>query len=642
MLNFFSDYPEGYNLTILQTNFIKATKKENGKWTEPVLLLVAKDNNTGKKIKTEIEDPDYEYFLANPDVNTSYHHFMIDRRYVHPVFCKNNRLLQSIAENTDNIDFFNNNRRNGMWKENEKLHTINSVFFSDMNIEDHYRFWFSKKYRNEYSPASVGFIDIEVDVIDIMGDFPEPGEAPVSVITYIFNGVIHTYIYREPKNPLIKEFEEKWNSGELSQELQDLIIYGVGGEDNAKKFKVDNLTPRIKFFDEEIELIGAVFEDINREQPDFLLAWNMAFDIPYLIERIKNLGYDPKDIICHPDFKHKQCFYYVDERSKDSFAERGDYANISAYTVYLDQMITFASRRKGQKALPSYSLNSVGELICGVRKLDYHDITLNIAQLPYLDFKRYVFYNIIDVIVQVCIEHETDDIAYVYSSSIVNNTRYAKVHRQTVYLNNRQASFYWDNGYVMGNNINKFKEKKKEKFPGAFVADPNLASDRSKYVIDGRPVMLFNNLIDYDFSSLYPSIIREFNLGPNTQIGKIKFQFENLDDKENEDIGQHFIQDYVTHDSLNFCHKYMGLPNFEEMIKTIQQLISSKKFETEREFKEYKNGELVDFDEYTDEDINIVKMKMAAFMQTGLKDEPFNIFKKHDTAKDLYSRKGEK
>ena len=49
MLNFFSDYPEGYNLTILQTNFIKATKKENGKWTEPVLLLVAKDNNTGKK-----------------------------------------------------------------------------------------------------------------------------------------------------------------------------------------------------------------------------------------------------------------------------------------------------------------------------------------------------------------------------------------------------------------------------------------------------------------------------------------------------------------------------------------------------------------------------------------------------------------
>ena len=86
----------------------------------------------------------------------------------------------------------------------------------------------------------------------------------------------------------------------------------------------------------------------------------------------------------------------------------------------------------------------------------------------------------------------------------------------------------------------------------------------------------------------------------------------------------------------------MGLPNFEEMIKTIQQLISSKKFETEREFKEYKNGELVDFDEYTDEDINIVKMKMAAFMQTGLKDEPFNIFKKHDTVKDLYSRKGEK
>lgn len=634
MLNFFSDYPEGYDLSIVQTNFIKARKTPNGSWKQPVLLMVARDNNTGKKIKTEIEDPDYEYFMANDGVPTDYHHFMINKEYVHPVICKNSQLLKSIAENTDNIEFFNGNRFANRWSENEKLHAVNSVFFSDMNIEDHYRFWFSKKYKNEYHPASKGFIDIEVDVIDIAGDFPEPGEAPVSVITYIFNGVIHTYVYREPKNPLIKEFESKWVNGELTKELKDLITYGVGGKENAEKFKVTDLKPVIKFFDEEIELIGAVFEDINKEQPDFLLAWNMAFDIPYLIARIENLGYDPKDIICHPDFKHKECFYYVDERAKDSFAERGDYANISSYTVYLDQMITFASRRKGQKAFPSYSLNSIGEAICKVRKLDYHNITLSIAQLPYLDFKTYVFYNIIDVIVQVCIEHETDDIAYVYSSSIVNNTRYAKVHRQTVYLNNRQASFYWDNGYVMGNNINKFKEKKKEKFPGAFVADPNLVSDRSKYVIDGKPVMLFNNLNDYDFSSLYPSIIREFNLGPNTQIGKIKFQFENLDDKENEDIGQHFIQDYVTHDSLNFCHKYMGLPNFEEMVDLIGNMISVGNYKPEKEFEVYQDGKLTKFNNYHDGE---TIMRLPAFMLTGKKDSPFIPFKSHDSMVNLFS-----
>lgn len=65
---------------------------------------------------------------------------------------------------------------------------------------------------------------------------------------------------------------------------------------------------QLRFFDEEIELIDAVFKDINEEQPDFVLAWNMAFDIPYLIARIENLGYKPEDIICHPDFVHKSCF----------------------------------------------------------------------------------------------------------------------------------------------------------------------------------------------------------------------------------------------------------------------------------------------------------------------------------------------
>ena len=51
MLNFFSDYPEGYDLTMVQTSFIKARKNERGKWLPSVLTMVARDNNTGKKIK---------------------------------------------------------------------------------------------------------------------------------------------------------------------------------------------------------------------------------------------------------------------------------------------------------------------------------------------------------------------------------------------------------------------------------------------------------------------------------------------------------------------------------------------------------------------------------------------------------------
>ena len=129
----------------------------------------------------------------------------------------------------------------------------------------------------------------------------------------------------------------------------------------------------IMFYDEEIKLIVDMFNVINTIKPDFALAWNIAFDLPYLIERIRVLGHDPIEIICHKDFKVKECEYFIIINKKNNkFEERGDYAHISCYTVYLDQLISFASRRKGQRAIPVMKLDFVGQAIAGVRKLDYH------------------------------------------------------------------------------------------------------------------------------------------------------------------------------------------------------------------------------------------------------------------------------
>ena len=136
---------------------------------------------------------------------------------------------------------------------------------------------------------------------------------------------------------------------------------------------------------------------INNLKPDFVLAWNMAFDIPYIIQRIVNLGYNPKDIMCHPDFKYKEVSYMIDERNKFNYEERNDFAKISSYSVYLDQMIHFASRRKGQAAIANYRLDYIGQITCGVKKLDYSHITEKLSELPYKDYETFVFYNIIRV-----------------------------------------------------------------------------------------------------------------------------------------------------------------------------------------------------------------------------------------------------
>ena len=89
----------------------------------------------------------------------------------------------------------------------------------------------------------------------------------------------------------------------------------------ANKYKV-HFKYSFLFYDEdnEINLIKDLFAAINSFKPDFALAWNMGFDIPYIIARIQTLGYNPEDIMCSNDFKNKIARYYIDERNYSDFA----------------------------------------------------------------------------------------------------------------------------------------------------------------------------------------------------------------------------------------------------------------------------------------------------------------------------------
>ena len=334
------------------------------------------------------------------------------------------------------------------------------------------------------------------------------GIAPINAITIILQEqrAVYTLLLKTKKNPQIAEFEEQVKTGTIFPEVTEFIRNSIG-PDLADKYKID-FKYNFLFYEEEheIDLIADLFKIINTFKPDFSMAWNMAYDIPYIIARIKKLGYDPADVLCHPDFKYRACEYIVDERMKNEYAERGDYARISSYTVFLDQMIHFASRRKGQSVFKSYSLDYIGESIAKVRKLDYKHITTDIAELPYKAYKTFVFYNIIDTIVQYCIESRTNDLEYVFGKANQNNTRLNKVHRQTKYLTNRGIWEFYKDGFIMGNNVNAFNKKPDVKFPGAFVADPAKVNPYSRLRIYGKLVSVFNNCVDFDYASLYPSI----------------------------------------------------------------------------------------------------------------------------------------
>ena len=617
---------EGANITVLNTMYSYPKKDENGKYDNGYIDILYKDLDTGKKYVECIENPDYEFYMLKDGYSCEYNNLFIEKEKVNKITVPYKSLELEIAKLTGNQEFYNDCITNGNRSAIKQLHTIPSIFNSDIHIEDHYRYRFNKLYKNEPFKISKLYFDIEVDVIDLHGEFPEPGECPINAVTLIndLNNKIYTLLLRNERNPLIQEFEDNIQT-RFFDRIKDTIRDAIGGWKQEKRFGLDKFDYEVMFYDEEILLIVDIFKIINTFKPDFVLAWNIAFDLPYIIERIKVLGYDPRDIVCHPDFKHKMCEYYIQHDVQEKH-KKGDYYNISSYSVYLDQMVRFASRRASDKNFKIVNLDYVGNKIVKVRKLDYSDICPNIAMLPYKDYEIFVFYNIIDTIVQKCIEVKVNDIDYVFNKCLMNHTRYHKEARQTIYLVNGCLSGFEENGYILGNNINKFKAKPEGRYPGAYVASTQKLSDEPRLKVNGQPVSLYNNLNDFDYKSLYPSITREFNLAPNTQIGKIIID-EKIWDKEDPfdykyyDRGGAYAEDLHSHNYIAFCNRWLNLASYKELYYDVMDYFTNI-YCLKMPLRFYNNEGL------KDSFINVSNKEFKPFMRKESTTSPFIKYKK--------------
>ena len=586
-------YPKGSDITLLNASYIgKIKSDDDGNFSPDYINILFRDNKTGEKIHHTLYAPFYTFWVLNqrkrkiPDHNL----FFIPKEDVIPVICRYSNVLPAIAQVTGRYEEYRYNVDIQAYSENRKMHADTRVFFSDTNIENYYRFLFSNYYTNNTFKLSKGFMDIETDIKYSNSEFPEPGEVPINAFAFLdeANNTVYQFLLNDPNNPLVEQYKQSFSRYDVIGELKQFVIDAVGGPKKAVKYGVDKLDYKLVFFDDELTLIKKMFDVVHSTLPDFILFWNMAFDLNYIIARIEVLGEDPLNIICDSRIQQHYLKYYIDERNKNNYEERGDYVSSSNYFIFIDQMIEFASRRKGRGRYQSFKLDAIGEVVANVRKLDYSHITNDIGELPYLDFKTFSFYNVMDVIVQKCIEKVTNDLEYIFMKCTVNNTNYAKCHRQSVYLANRFAKEFYNYGYIIGNNKNLWNEKPTTKFPGAMVGDP-LHNDPNIMVhVNGRPTMLCDNSVDFDYSSLYPSIILENNIAPNTQIGRIVIEDPNDQNKEfsleehpdmysSDDStakysrGGEFLENLMCNNPIEFGRRWLGLGDIYDVINDIRE-----------------------------------------------------------------------
>ena len=233
--------------------------------------------------------------------------------------------------------------------------------------------------------------------------------------------------------------------------------------------------------------------------PDILTGWNVQlFDVPYLCNRITRvLGekYTKKLSPWGIVFSLEKILNKHNRSKKVRF-----YGLRGIQLVdYMDLFKKFAYTYGAQE---SYSLNNISHVVLGEEKLDYSDIG-NLNDLFEKDHQKYIDYNIKDVRLVSALEEKLGliDIALTvaYMSGVnVNDTLattpiwdsiiFRSLARQKIAVPVPKSDVY------------------RPEYEGGYVKDP--------------VVGMHNWLASFDLNSLYPNIIVQWNMSPETLVGK--------------------------------------------------------------------------------------------------------------------------
>lgn len=574
------------------------------------------------KVRKAIEPPDVNIYFVKPqfrDFNYNKPEERIEKlekRRV-PYSQIKYEIAKEIGESGTN--YINHCFNTRDYRALDKLYAWPYSFKADFQAEFYYMQEWSEKYgKPESVKLSKAFIDIETDLIDNtieLDNLRYSTNCPVNAVTVVMNDTreSYTFILRPYKPSRMgysnQEYEERYKLYEkqladhnyLMSHMKEFI------DDLHKDFDetYGYINYKVREFESEIELIADIFRYINDRKPNFCGSWNMRFDIQYLVYRIQTLGYNPADVICHPDFDNKKCFFKED-KSTFKLEKQYDYFYCSSYTQYICEMRLYASIRKSQHALKSVKLNDIGDRELKDKKVEYPEET-NIRLFPYKDWILFIKYNIKDSLILGGIENKTNDMLTYYLRSHSNLTPYAKIFKETHLLRNVREMYFNREGWVQGNNINIIGLDEKEidtfdivdddddddtesnvmeaTFKGAIMANP-IWNDNVGVDIFGTPSnILFRNCIDFDMGAFYPSIKIFSNMDPITLLYKASFtndEFINgkminrsLNNKYTEidknnnlrgiDITGEAINTYMSGNILTFGYNWLGLDSITDL-----------------------------------------------------------------------------
>tara|TARA_R110000772_G_scaffold20140_10_gene55979 strand:- start:1978 stop:4512 length:2535 start_codon:yes stop_codon:yes gene_type:complete len=271
-------------------------------------------------------------------------------------------------------------------------------------------------------------------------------------------------------------------------------VWGFKSYDESKS-QLGNLNIEYRQFTNEVSMLDAfiAFWADPENTPDVITGWNTRiFDIPYMVARMSYLLGDSRTNMLSPWKKIDKRSVFIQGREHTTYEIKG-----IQHLDYMELFKKFTYNTYGNQE--SYSLNHVANVVLGDRKLDYSEIG-SLRDLYDADFQMFVDYNIKDVELIERMEEKLGLITLVLTMAYIGGVNYTDTLGTTA---------IWDSiifRRLARNNIAIMQSTitETENYPGGFVKDPQVG--------------MHDWVMSFDLNSLYPNLIIQYNMSPETLV----------------------------------------------------------------------------------------------------------------------------
>ena len=258
--------------------------------------------------------------------------------------------------------------------------------------------------------------------------------------------------------------------------------------------------------------------------PDVLTGWNTKFfDIPYLINRFRKILGEDETKLMSP-------WKYIGERKTIINGRQMiayDIMGVSSLD-YIELYRWYAPNGKSQE---SYRLDAIANAEIGESKLSYDEFD-NLHQLYRLNFQKFIEYNIKDVELIIRLEDKLKLIELALTLAYDTKCNYEDVFAQTRMWDALTYNRLMQDGIVVPP---RDVQEKDGAFEGAYVKEVQVGAH--------------DWVASFDLNSLYPHLMMQYNISPETLI-----EPENYTDEMRQVLSQGVSIDKLLLKSINLSN----------------------------------------------------------------------------------------